>query len=71
MPTTKRAACSSAFFAKENKADFDLPVIGKFEELARPSPSFAEQISHATMLLKWQIGRPSDHPPRQTERFVM
>lgn len=37
----------------------------------RPAPSFAEQISHARMLLAWEKGHPADHPPRQDARFQM
>ena len=36
----------------------------------QPSVTFAEQIAHAQLLLKWKKGN-YEHPPRQIEPFVM
>ena len=73
MPAMKPAT-SSNHTCTEGENDLGFPEISQesvrlMED--RPLPSFAEQISHARMLLSWKKGRPADHPPRQTERFEM
>lgn len=73
MRTMKHETCSTLTLAKESDGLFDLPSMDGEQVVPaeRKAPSFAEQISHARMLLKWRKGVPSDHPPRQTRRFVL
>jgi len=61
---TGSSATSSDLF------DLNLPEIAE-GPLDHPEPTFDEQIAHAKMLLAWRNGRPTDHPPRQNERFEM
>jgi hypothetical protein len=71
MPLTKPAPSSSGSSAEENAFDLGLPEDG-FEEFDEQDskPPFAVQIAHAQMLLAFQKNG-DNHPPRQTEEFVI
>ena len=65
---------SSMLTSANEKTDLGFPEVSQESTRLmedRPPPSFAEQISHARMLLSWKKGQPADHPPRQEVRFEM
>jgi len=71
MKPDNSSPCTSA--EEKISDDLELPEVSKDSAHlidSRPPPTFAEQIAHARMLLKWKNGA-ADHPPRQHERFEM
>ncbi len=72
MQTPKPAPCSPPPSPPAESSFLDLPhVPPDFVAPEDPAPSWERRMAHARLLISWRIaqGLPSDHPPRNPERF--